>query len=192
MDGTLCPCSHHQASSQCWKVCSRPPPSSLGTIQGPWLSELQTLDPTDSLPICVIHDGDLSLATPTPQFSPSEGSLPWAPEATEKKYGRATEQGPTSMAFCPQSLQLHQPRGHCSAMAKRLSEQPSSQEAIGSFKAAMRGQRTERGISRLSLPFTDPGLHLATVLRLSQASGSWLVVSWGSVLSSLQRRARHH
>lgn len=165
-----------------------PPPWELG----PRLSELQTLDPTDSLPICVTRAGDLSLATPTPQFSPWEGSLPWAPEATEKKCRRSTEQDPTSMAFHPQSLQLHQPGGHCSAMAKRLSEQPSSQEAIGSFKAAMRGQRTERGISRLSLSLTDPGLHLATVLRLSQASGSWLAVSWGSELSSLQRRARRH
>lgn len=69
-----------------------PPPWELS--EGPWLSELQTLDPTDSLPICVTGDGDLSLATPTPQFSPWEESLPWALEATEKNTGGPQRKAP--------------------------------------------------------------------------------------------------
>lgn len=68
-----------------------PPPWELG----PRLSELQTLDPTDSLPTYVTHAGGLSLATPTPQFSPWEGSLPWAPEATEKNTGGPQSKAPS-------------------------------------------------------------------------------------------------
>lgn len=84
-----------------WNLVPRFPPPGLfsglvdlftasSLLPGNWaprLSELQTLDPTESLPICVTRAGDLSLATPTPQFSPWEGSLPWAPEATEKNTG---------------------------------------------------------------------------------------------------------
>lgn len=121
-----------------------PPPWDL-----PWLLEGQTLE-SHRLSSCLCHLRCWPL--PGLSFRQQKGTV---------EYMRATEAGFLHRAGAPDqwpsthkasSCTAHQ-RTQCSATAPCLSKHPSIGEAICSFGAAMKGQRTERGISRSSLPY---------------------------------------